>query len=232
MELFNTLAACAMLLSSHPVIDASKPVNKNQCNEAYQEYKNIIKEIRVTPTERQAIAMVAHAEAANQGDAGLAGVVYTILNRSIQGQFGEGIIGVINKPWQFEPVQKAGGWENLPTVTPEFSARIDTIINLAIDGYLPDLTYGSLFFQNPAIVSKREQAGEVSKGLTNFGGVAPVVTIRDHSWYSRVLPENKETQALGINNNKEGGDYSSLDIFAKNQAATSADIFNRSGQGG
>ena len=232
MELFNTLALCATLLASPPVIDASNPVNKNQCNEAYQEYKNLLKNIRVTPIERQAIAMVAHAEAANQGDAGLAGVVYTILNRSMQGKFGEGIIGVINKPWQFEPVQKAGGWENLPNVTPEFSARIDTIINLALDGYLPDLTHGSLFFQNPAIVSKRELAGEVSKGLTDFGGSVPVVTIRDHSWYSRFIPEHKEVHMPDITNEETGGDCLSLDIFARNQGATSADIFNRSGQDG
>ena len=34
-------------------------------------------------TAREAIARVAYAEAANQGDSGLAGVVYTILNLSL-----------------------------------------------------------------------------------------------------------------------------------------------------
>ena len=47
---------------------------------------------------RDAIARVAYAEAGNQGDSGLAGVVYTILNRLVDGSFGDGLDRVLDAP--------------------------------------------------------------------------------------------------------------------------------------
>jgi N-acetylmuramoyl-L-alanine amidase len=116
---------------------------------------------------------VSYAEAATQGEAGLAGVVYTILNRYASGRFGKTLAQVVNAPHQFEPVHRAGGWHNLPLLTKEQQAKIDTIISLALTGYLPDMTQGALFFQNPKIVASRERQGKVSTGLTHFGGQTP-----------------------------------------------------------
>lgn len=133
---------------------------------------------------REAIARVAYAEAANQGDSGLAGVVYTILNRVQDGRWGATVEAVVNARGQFEPVMRAGGsWRNLRPVSDAQRARIDTILNLALDGRLPDLTNGARFFQNAEIVAAREAAGSVSPGLTNFGGAARSARIGDHSFY-------------------------------------------------
>jgi hypothetical protein len=134
---------------------------------------------------RDAIARVAYAEAANQGDSGLAAVVYTILNRLADGRWGSTVEAVLNAPHQFEPVMRAGGsWRNLRPVSDAQRARIETIINLALDGRLPDLTNGARYFQNPAIVAQRAHAGQVSGRLVNFGGAAPSAVIGAHSFYA------------------------------------------------
>uniref|UniRef100_UPI0025D50D11 cell wall hydrolase n=1 Tax=uncultured Caulobacter sp. TaxID=158749 RepID=UPI0025D50D11 len=113
-----------------------------------------------TPSARDAIARVTWAEAAGQGDSGLAGVVYTILNRLAAGSWGVSVEEVVNARAQFEPVLRAGGdWRSLPAVRPADRARIDTILNLALEGRLPDLTGGALYFQNPKIVAARAAAG-------------------------------------------------------------------------
>lgn len=137
------------------------------------------------PTAREAIARVAYAEAANQGDSGLAGVVYTILNRLQDGRWGGSVEAVVNARGQFEPVMRAGGsWRNLRPVTDAQRARIDTILNLALEGRLPDLTNGARFFQNASVVAAREAAGTVSPGLTNFGGAPASAMIGDHTFYA------------------------------------------------
>jgi N-acetylmuramoyl-L-alanine amidase len=137
------------------------------------------------PGARDGIARVAYAEAGNQGDSGLAGVVYTILNRLQDGRWGGSIDTVLNARSQFEPVMRAGGdWRSLPPVSAAAQARIDTILNLALEGRLPDLTHGARYFQNPIIVAGRARAGQVSAGLVNFGGAAPSAVIGAHSFYA------------------------------------------------
>jgi len=134
---------------------------------------------------RDAIARVTYAEAGNQGDSGLAAVVYTILNRLQDGRWGGSVDVVLNAPSQFEPVMRAGGdWRGLPPVSAAAQARIDTILNLALDGRLPDLTHGARYFQNPAVVADRARAGQVAAGLVNFGGATPSAVIGAHSFYA------------------------------------------------
>jgi N-acetylmuramoyl-L-alanine amidase len=136
------------------------------------------------PSAREAIARVAYAEAAGQGDAGLAGVVFTLLNRLESGAWGSSVEAVVNARSQFEPVMRAGGdWRGLPPASPAQRARIDTILNLALEGRLPDLTGGARYFQNPAIVARRARDGEVPTHLVHFGGVTPSAVIGDHSFY-------------------------------------------------
>ncbi|MDO8410989.1 MAG: cell wall hydrolase [Phenylobacterium sp.] len=133
---------------------------------------------------REAITRVAFAEAGNQGDSGLAAVVYTILNRVQDGRWGSSVEAVVNARGQFEPVMRAGGdWRRLPAPTVAQRARIETILNLALEGRLPDLTNGARYFQNPQIVADRAARGEVSPGLVNFGGTGPSAVIGAHSFY-------------------------------------------------
>jgi spore germination cell wall hydrolase CwlJ-like protein len=136
-----------------------------------------------SPESRDAIARVSFAEAGNQGDSGLAGVVYTIVNRLVDGGWGSTVTAVLNAPGQFEPVSRAGGWQRLPVRSAIEQAHIDTILNLALDGRLPDPTNGARYFQNPAIVADRVAAGSASAGLVNFGGQKPVAVIKDHAFY-------------------------------------------------
>ncbi|MBN9318800.1 MAG: cell wall hydrolase [Caulobacterales bacterium] len=136
------------------------------------------------PDAREAIARVAFAEAGNQGDSGLAAVVYTILNRVQDGRWGATVEAVVNARGQFEPVMRVGGdWRRLPASTVAQRARIETILNLALEGRLPDLTNGARYFQNPQIVADRATRGEVSEGLVNFGGTGPSAVIGAHSFY-------------------------------------------------
>lgn len=136
------------------------------------------------PGAREAIARVAYAEAAGQGDVGLAGVVFTVLNRLDSGAWGASIEAVLNAPRQFEPVWRAGGdWRGLAPVAPTQRARIEVILNLALEGRLPDPTGGALYFQNPAIVAERARSGSVSPDLVDFGGRRPSAVIGDHSFY-------------------------------------------------
>ena len=133
---------------------------------------------------RDGIARVAFAEAGNQGDSGLAAVVYTILNRLGDGRWGGTVDAVLNASHQFEPVMRAGGdWRNLRPVSEARQARVDTIINLALEGRLPDLTNGARYFQNPRIVAQRAGAGQVDASLVNFGGAPPSAVIGAHSFY-------------------------------------------------
>lgn len=139
------------------------------------------------PGARDAIARVAYAEAAGQGDSGLAAVVFTILNRLASGRWGDSVDAVVNARAQFEPVLRAGGdWRALPPIGAAGRSRIEVMINLALDGRLPDPTGGALYFQNPAIVAARAASGQVSPRLVHFGGAAPSVVIGDHAFYRGV----------------------------------------------
>ena len=143
---------------------------------------------------RDAISRVAFAEAGNQGDSGLAAVIYAIVNRLKDGRWGRTVDAVLNAPGQFEPVGRAGGdWRRLPSVSASARARIDTILNLALDGRLPDLTLGARFFQNSKVVATRVRSGQVSPALVNFGGEPPVVTIGDHSFYAEARLGGRST---------------------------------------
>lgn len=97
---------------------------------------------------------------------------------------GATVEAVVNARGQFEPVMRVGGdWRRLPASTVAQRARIETILNLALEGRLPDLTNGARFFQNPQIVADRATRGEVSEGLVNFGGTGPSAVIGAHSFY-------------------------------------------------
>ena len=151
---------------------------------ATAEVSNIVSPSSLNASDRDAITRVAIAEANTQGEAGLAGVVFVILNRLKHGGFGGNITEILNAHVQFEPVSKAGGaWSNLPKPSKNQATKINTILNLALSGHFPDPTKGALYFQNPDIVAKREQKGSVSKGLTHFGGSTPSLIIKDHAFY-------------------------------------------------
>lgn len=178
MEWFVVAACMAMNFGT------GQAMSTDECMSSLQSYQQSISATQLSQEDREAITRVAFAEAGNQGTSGIAGVVYTILNRHKNGKFGNSISDVLNARNQFEPVTKVGGWENLPPATAEEKATVNAILNLALEGRLPDLTKGALFFQNPAIVQQRADAGAVDASLVNFGGKAPSAIIKDHAFYT------------------------------------------------
>lgn len=133
--------------------------------------------------DREAIGRVTYAEAGNQGEEGIAAVIFTILNRLNSGQFGATAQDIVDARNQFEPATRVGGWRYLPPLDPWQSVQFETILNLILAGRLPDLTSGALFFQNAAIVARRAARGKVSSYLVDFGGTPPVAEIGDHRFY-------------------------------------------------
>ena len=140
-----------------------------------------------TSAARDAMARVVYAEAGDQGESGLAGVVYTIINRLMDGRWGSTVEAVVDAPHQFEPVMRAGGsWRGLRPVSAVQEAAIHTIVNLALQGRLPDLTGGARYFQNRRIVAARAAAGMVPSRLVGFGGAMPVAQIGAHTFYAQL----------------------------------------------
>lgn len=248
MELFSILATCAALtFGNGSPAEQAYPVTEQECKSANVTYRGLLQKVELSDQDRDAIARVAIAEAANQGDSGLAGVVYTIINRVISGQFGSNVTAVVNSPRQFEPVTKAGGnWQKLPPASIAQYSQIQTIINLALDGHLPDVTNGGLFFQNPQIVASREKDGKVTKGLTNFGGAVPSAVIKDHSFYSNIkqggkvsssmapvelaasIPEPKKWDIYGNSQFQKKSNKADWNVFAS-AAATSKNVYKTEG---
>lgn len=204
MDPLTIAAICTLVLKNEAASTAVPPGTNCAAIEQSQRANATRANERVDDdSDREAIGRVAYHEAANQGDRGIAAVVYTIINRVGSGRFGRTVSDVLNAPHQFEPVMRAGGsWQRLSPAPPASRARIDAIVGLALKGELADETGGALYFQNPRIVASRERAGLVSRGLTNFGGQAPSAVIGDHSFYTgpRVATVRSTIPLIGTGN--------------------------------
>ena len=151
------------------------------------------------PSARDAMARTVIAEAGDQGDSGMAGVAYTILNRLADGRWGGTVEAVVDAPGQFEPVMRAGGaWRGLSRVSEAQAVRVATIVDLALDGRLPDLTGGARYFQNPQIVAARARAGTVSSARVNFGGATPSAVIGAHAFYVDRKTSDSGARRMGL----------------------------------
>ena len=64
--------------------------------------------------DRDAIGRIAYAEAGNQGEEGIAAVIFCVLNRVNSGLFQGSVQAVIDARNQFEPATRVGGWRRLP----------------------------------------------------------------------------------------------------------------------
>ena len=140
--------------------------------------------------DRDALGRVAYAEAGNQSEEGLAAVAHAVLNRVASGRFGVGVQGVLDAPGQFEPVTRAGGtWRGLPALTESQRLVFGTILDLILQGRLPDLTGGATYFQNPTIVAQRAAAGLVSPGPRQLRRPSP----RSRDPRPLVLPRSRRS---------------------------------------
>jgi hypothetical protein len=129
--------------------------------------------------DREAIGRVAYAEAGNQGEEGIAAVIFTILNRVSSGQFQDSVQGVIDAPNQFEPATRAGGWRYLPPLDLTQSIQFETILNLILAGWLP--------------IRRREHCSSRTRGSSPLA--------RRRAWYRRTsstLAARRRSQRFAI----------------------------------
>jgi N-acetylmuramoyl-L-alanine amidase len=76
-------------------------------------------------------------------------------------------------------------------VSPTQEAKVHTIVELALQGRLPDLTGGARYFQNEKIVAGRVAAGAASPDLVAFGGASPSAKIGAHSFFRDVAAKGQ-----------------------------------------
>lgn len=139
--------------------------------------------ITISEQDIDAIGRVIYAEAGNQNVVGQVAVLDTILNRVRDLHFASDIQGVISQPGQFEPVQKAHGWRNLPKPPESLTDKLCDWLQLKAAGVLGDPTYGALYFQNEAEVARRAARGKVRESLVGFNEMPVTVKIQDHTFY-------------------------------------------------
>ncbi|QNT69776.1 cell wall hydrolase [Defluviicoccus vanus] len=185
----------------------------------------------LTWEDRDALGRVAFAEAGNQGDLGIAAVVYTIFNRVNSGQFQSTVQDVIDAPNQFEPCMRAGGWRNLRPLSASQDAVFANILDQILSGALPDPTNGALFFQNARIVAARAARGKGSASLVDFGGTPPVAEIGDHRFYdwraainlaaarSRSSGGYSSPEVADLNSRSADGSYSAVSSYSSQEVA-------------
>jgi len=181
------LFAGGLVILTQPSPPAPLPASAAPVRAAIVPAAPSLADVLNTPSARDAMARVAYAEAGNQGESGLAAVVYTIINRLQDGRWGGSAEAVVDAPHQFEPVMRVGGdWRRLPPVTLAQEATVHTIVALALQGRLPDLTGGARYFQNEKTVAERAAAGAVPSGLVGFGRATPSAKIGAHTFYPEV----------------------------------------------
>ena len=187
MGLLEVIALCGALQAPINIAQTNgQDISQKQCQEAHTRYKEKLSTLNLSIDDKDALIRIIEAEASNQGDIGQVYVLFVVLNRTIHKDFPNKVQTVINERNQFEPATKAKGWLNLKPVIGEKAAKIQTMINLAISGTMPDPTGGALYFQNIKTVAKREEKGTVHKGLAGFNGSTPKVTINDHTFYTSI----------------------------------------------
>src|SRR5688572_24051940 len=104
-SLLTLLVLCSGALVSSS--ESGKMTVSPECAAATQSYREAVRSLSLSRSDRDAIARVTIAEAGDQGDVGMAAVVHTVVNRLIDGRFGDSAQKIVDAPHQFEPVHRA-----------------------------------------------------------------------------------------------------------------------------
>ena len=108
--------------------------------------------LTVTPRDRDAMVRTIVGEAGNQSDLGQAAVAHTIMNRVIDGGYGDTPTAVVLAPGQFEP--NANGLPAVPPSSPQYKAAAN-VVDGVLSGDIPDPTNGATHFLNPTVTAQR-----------------------------------------------------------------------------
>lgn len=123
-------------------------------------FGNMPKTLPMSAKERDFAARTVLSEAGGKDPLSQAAVMHVIRNRALRGDFGEGVEGVITKPYAFEPWLHAGtGRRGDPLAhsaeSPEYQQAL-RIVDAVAAGRVPDPTRGATHFYSPS--AQRELA--------------------------------------------------------------------------
>jgi Cell Wall Hydrolase len=112
------------------------------------------KALPMTAKARDFAARTLLSEAGGKDPLSQAAVMHVIRNRALRGDFGEGVEGVITKPYAFEPWLHAGtGRRGDPLAhsaeSPEYQQAL-RIVDAVAQGRIPDPTKGATHFYSPS----------------------------------------------------------------------------------
>jgi spore germination cell wall hydrolase CwlJ-like protein len=132
----------------------------------------------LSPRDKDLMVRTMLGEAANQGPQGEAAVAHVILNRLATGNYGKTASDVVLAPHQFEPWSTRPG--ELMSIKPTSQAYRDTadIVDMVVNGDVPDPTAGATHFLNPDIVRQRRG------GTLPDWAQQPIAKIGDHTFYA------------------------------------------------
>jgi hypothetical protein len=134
--------------------------------------------MNLSSRDRDLLIRTVIGEAADQPDIGKAAVAHTVLNRVDDGNFGDGVQGVLFKPKQFEP------WDTrrkeLLSYTEDNPTYQNTskIVDDVISGNIKDPTNGATHFANVDTVKARRN----NSALGWINGMQNVTKIGDHTF--------------------------------------------------
>lgn len=145
-------------------------------------------EVAVTPKGRDYAIRTILAEGGDQGPMGMAAIGHVITNRVRHGGFGEGLEGVITKPYAFEPWLHAGkGKGNDPLRYDPASPQYQTaakIFDAITAGQIPDPTRGATHFYSPSAQAQLASIDNRKLVPDWATGEAHRATIGGHEFYA------------------------------------------------
>lgn len=172
-------------------------------------------EVAITTKGRDYAIRTILAEGGNQGPMGMAAIGHVISNRVKHGGFGEGLEGVITKPYAFEPWLHAGkGRGNDPLRYDPGSPQYQTaakIFDAVMAGQIPDPTRGATHFYSPT--SQAQLASVDNRKLVPDWATSEAhrASIGGHEFYA---PEGAGAGKRIINISRPGqGEYQTPDYL-------------------
>ena len=136
-----------------------------------------------TLEERDYLIRTIAFEAPRETDLGKAAVAHVILNRKKSGRWGDNIMDVVTRPWQFEPwMTRRKEIEELSPNDRRYQ-KASRIADAVLAGHIPDPTAGATHFLNPTIVRQRH-GGSLPSWANSEG-----LSIGRHTFYSPDAPQ-------------------------------------------
>jgi N-acetylmuramoyl-L-alanine amidase len=141
-------------------------------------------------------------EAADEPKEGQAGVAHVIMNRMIDGSWGDTPSKIVLAPGQFEPwMTRRKSLLGIPRDSQIYQKTGD-IVDGVVEGKIPDPTNGATYFLAPKIVMGRYGR------LPDWASGKPLAKRGGHNFYHPNQPQNSDMSAI----------YDALGFYKEDQA--------------